>query len=101
MYRGVVLDKTIMKFLTGIINKRLISRLEQAIPENQLGFTQGKLALQALEVLTDLIDESLSQPKRKYFAVFIDHSKAFDLLDRTIMVKKLRDLTEEKIRSQN
>ena len=54
-------------------------------------------SLHAVKNVLNSIDDTLRHPKHKYFAVFVDYTKAFDYLNRQKLIRKL----EDKIGSQN
>lgn len=91
-YRGIALECTLFKILTKILTERLEREIEPHIPETQFGFRKGRSALQAVECLQKDIEEALSKPKGKLHAIFIDFNKAFDTIDRRILLGKLETL---------
>ena len=94
-YRGVALENTMFKILTKILTDRLTTTVDSLIPENQFGFRPHRSTIQAITALLEAIEEALRHPRGKYHVVFIDYSKAFDLLDRSIITTKLREIVGE------
>ncbi|KAJ4443190.1 hypothetical protein ANN_04840 [Periplaneta americana] len=70
-------------------------KLTRNIPECQCGFRKGRGTLQAANYLLEQIEDALRHVGNKYFAVFIDYKKAFDLINREILLLKLRPLLED------
>lgn len=52
-YRGIALEKSILKILTSIITKRISKEVEHKIPEEQFGFRKGRSTLHAIKNLLD------------------------------------------------
>ena len=65
------------------------------IPECQCGFRKGKGTIQAANYLIEQIEDALTHAGNKYFAVFIDYTKAFDLINREILLQKLGHMIQE------
>lgn len=66
--------------------------VENAIPEEQFGFMKGKNTLQAVRCLLTNIQEALNKQKGKIHIVFIDYTKAFDLINRSMVMGKLEQI---------
>jgi hypothetical protein len=52
---------------------------------------QGRSTLQAVSCLKEDIKEALRHPGDKLHAIFIDYTKAFDLINRTLLIEKLEE----------
>lgn len=92
MYRGVALENTMFKLFTKIINKKLMGIINPKLCENQMGFRPHSSTINAIATLMYDVEEALRHPGGKYHVIFIDYSKAFDLLDRRTTTEKLRQL---------
>lgn len=91
-YRGIALENTIFKLFTKIITQRLTQETTDKIPEAQFGFMKGRATSHAIQNLLEDIRDALRLPKGKLHAVFIDYKKAFDLLDRNVLITKLEHM---------
>ena len=92
-YRGIALLSHVFKWFTKIIANRLyLFAEERALPREQFGFRKGRSTFDALFKLRCYIVEGLSIPKTPVFAVFVDFSKAFDMVPRNLLLRKLATL---------
>ena len=83
------------KVLTKIITNRLTTIIDPLIPENQFEFRPKRSTIQAITALMENIKEALRPTGGKYHVIFIDYSKAFDLLNREIVIRKLKEILGE------
>ncbi|KAG1686337.1 Rotatin [Nymphon striatum] len=90
-YRGIALLSCAFKMLTKLINKRIVTNLSQHIPCEQFGFLPHKNTDQAISILINDINLELSTPRGKMYSVFVDFRKAFDSLDRPLLLSKLNE----------
>lgn len=91
-YRGIALENTLLKVLTKILTQRLTQLVDAMLPEFQFGFRTGRSTIQAVQCLKQDITEALSHDKGKLYTVFVDYTKAFDLLDRRLIIHKLEEI---------
>ena len=77
------------KVLTKILTRRLDRFVDSMIPEERFGFRRGRSTIHAVSCLLEVVKDALRLSKGKLYAVFIDYTKAFDLIDRSILVHKL------------
>ena len=68
---------------------------ESSIPEEQFGFHKGRSTIQSVTCLQMDIEEALRKPTGKLHCVFIDYVKAFDLLNRTLIITKLEEINRK------
>jgi hypothetical protein len=59
----------------------------------QFGFRKNCSTIQALKDLLDDKDDSIHQERGTFYAIFIDHVKAFSLLNRCKLFMKLEQMT--------
>jgi hypothetical protein len=92
-YRGISLVTVIAKLFSSLLNKRLVSFLEDGpkLNEEQCGFRPKRGCDDHIFTLHSLIQRQTQKNKDLYVA-FIDLRKAFDLVNRAIMLHKLREI---------
>ena len=89
-YRPVSVLPVFSKLLERLVYNRLISHINEnkLLYEYQFGFQKGKSTYLAIMMLVDKITEALDQGEC-VVGVFLDFSKAFDTVDRNILLQKL------------
>ena len=89
-YRPIVLVSVLSKLFTSILTNRLLlwAEEEEKLIANQFGFRPGRSTTDAIFVLHGIICHTL-QNKGKLYSAFVDFRKAFDKLDRRILIYKL------------
>jgi Reverse transcriptase (RNA-dependent DNA polymerase) len=90
-YRGLALGCIPYKLFDAIMNGRLFSLTNHLIPDTQFGFMPGRCTLQAISLLQGKIVNALNVPNGCLYVVFLDFLKAFDTVDREILMQKLID----------
>ena len=89
-HRGISLLSCIYKFFTGIIYQRLRIWVErnQILPTSQYGFRRKLSTIDAVLNLKRAIRHNISFNGR-YYACFIDYEKAFNFVNRNLLLTKL------------
>ena len=89
-YRGITLLNIIGKLFTALINRRLKIFLEsnKLLGNEQAGFRAGFSTMDHIFTLHMLIELYKSRSK-KLWCAFVDYKKAFDLVDRTALWRKV------------
>lgn len=92
-YRGIALLSTVYKIYTCVLNNRIVSYMEDnnLYAEEQNGFRQGRSCNEHIFSLTSIIRNRKIQGKQTYTA-FLDAEKAFDRVDRNLLLYKLLTL---------
>ena len=85
-YRGISLLSCISKLYSSIMNKRITQYLEEndILAEEQNGFRSGRSCEDHVFTLSSVIRNNTS-----VFTAFIDLKKAFDFVDRNMLLYKL------------
>ena len=89
-YRGISLISCVSKVYSGLLNKRLVNYLDEnkCIVEEQNGFRPGRSCEEHVFTLHSVIQNRLNDNKDTFVA-FIDMCKAFDWIDRSLLLYKL------------
>ena len=89
-YRGIALLSSLSKLFCNVLERRL-QRCQQDLGhvcDEQFGFTQGRMALDASFALDTIIDSRLASGGQLYVA-FVDFKKAYDFVPRGALFFKL------------
>ena len=88
-YRPISLLSSISKIFEKVLYKRLYNFVKYKLSEKQYGFRAKHSTIQAItEMYADIV-EALDT-RRMTIASFLDLSKAFDTIDHTILINKLK-----------
>ena len=89
-YRPISLLCSMSKVLEKLIHKRVTKFLNKInfFPNTQFGFRKGLSTSHAISLLVNTITKSMNK-KYKTLGLFLDFSKAFDLIDHKILLQKL------------
>lgn len=90
-YRGIALLSVTYKLYTKILNIRIMTHIDSKLPPEQYGFRNAKNCQQAINILRTTASEILRKPKGSLYCVFVDFCKAFDSINRHILLEKLKD----------
>lgn len=88
-HRTLSLISHTAKVILRTINRRLYSKLNMVLSEEQYGFRKGVGTRDAIGLLR-VIGERFMEKGRKVYAVFVDMEKAFDCVRWNILMKLLR-----------
>ncbi len=86
-YRGISLLSCIYKIYSAILNYRLTKHLDDnsLIHDEQNGFREGRSCVDHIFTLSSIIRNKIQQ-KQDIYACYVDFRKAFDFLDREMML---------------
>jgi hypothetical protein len=89
-YRTIAIENPFLKVFMLLLSRRisLFAEGNDLLPDMQFGFRPSKSCMSAASLLYLTASKRLSQRKRTYVA-FIDFTKAFDSVDRTLLFRKL------------
>jgi hypothetical protein len=90
-YRGIMLLNTTYKILTSIIRKTLTEHTETKLREYQNGFRKGKSTIDAIHVISQIIEKSYEYDIELYI-LFIDFKQAFDNINRRSLVEQMQQM---------
>lgn len=92
-YRPISLLSTLSKLVEKVVNKRLVSYLEQnkLLGRNQFGFREGKSTEDAVLKLTSKLTALMDKGER-CVGVFLDLQKAFDTVSTKILLARLQNV---------
>lgn len=80
------------KIFERMLFNRLQTRIDSMLSANQFAYRKGKSCNDAVIKFSDYVYKALDTPRGKVIAVFIDFKKAFDSIDRGLIVKKLMNI---------
>lgn len=84
-YRGITLSPLASKVYNSMLLNRISPHLDPILRRNQNGFRKGRSTLPQILAIRRIIEE-LKISKRKASIIFVDFSKAFDSVNRKVML---------------
>ena len=93
LYRGLSLQSCIYKLYSSILNARLMDYLDNHnhLAEEQNGFRKNRSCAQHIYTLNEVLHMRMNKNKTTHLC-FIDFQKAFDYVDRNLMLSRLVEL---------
>ncbi len=91
-YRGISLLSCVYKLYSATLNARLVKFFDNndILHDEQNGFRAGRSCQDHIFTLSSIVKNRLAD-KKSTFACYVDFRKAFDLLDRDLMLYRLLD----------
>ena len=92
-YRGLAISSCLGKVMNRVLNNRLADFMDESGAAHiyQTGFEKGSRTVDHVFTLSTIIEQCKHEGK-KIYTCFIDLTKAYDYVDRTILIQKMRDL---------
>ena len=92
-YRSIAVENPFLKTFMSLLNIRMTSfaETENLLPDYQFGFRSSRNCLSAAALLHEIASNQIKN-KKKLYTAFIDFTKAFDKIDRSILFQKLQIL---------
>lgn len=87
-YRGIALQSVLPKIFDKLLTLKLQNHMTSVIPQSQHGFTAKKGTQTNLLEITQFISENSSKGNQ-IDVIYFDFSKAFDVIDHSILASKL------------
>ncbi len=94
--RPISLTSTLSKYLESFISNWILQHLNDNLDPHQYGALKGLSTTHALVDLLHHVHEIIHKNNTVRIC-FIDYSKAFDLIDHTILIRKFTDLGVHKV----
>ena len=93
-FRGLAIGSAFAKLFSLILLKRLENyiREKNLISPKQIGFMKGHGTSDHVFFLQTIIEKVVNKGKKKLYVAFIDFKKAYDTVDRHILIKRLTKL---------
>ena len=93
-YRGLAIGSVFAKLFSFILLKRLLDYIDikKLISPEQIGFMKGKSTSDHIFLLRTIVEKVVKRNKKKLYAVFIDFKKAYDTVNRDLLIKKTPSL---------
>ena len=94
-YRGIALQVAAFKILSRLLVLRISPKIEEQLPDELFGFRRNRSTIMATESLIRHIQEELDKERGKMYVIFVDFSKAFDMVHRNKLLEKLRQMYDD------
>ena len=93
-YRGLAIGSAFAKLFSMILLNRLNKYIKQKdlISRNQIGFMKGASTSDHIFLLQTIIEKVVKKNKKRLYAIFIDFKKAYDTVDRDLLILRLKSL---------
>ena len=99
LYRGIALASSMYKLYCSVLNTRISSWCEEnyKITDEQNGFRKNRSTIDHVATLTDIIDTRKKNRKLSTYCAFIDLRKAYDCINRDLLLCKLEGIGTGKL----
>ena len=102
-YRGLAIGPAFAKLFSFILLNRLNKYIDskKLITPNQIGFMKGSRTSDHVFLLKTIIDKVVKNDGKNLYAAFIDFKKAYDTVDRYVLLERLKVLGINGLMLQN
>ena len=93
-FRGLAIGPAFAKLYSHILLKRLSMFIDEKklLSPNQVGFVKGKTTSDHIFLIQALIEKIVKKGKGKMFVAFIDFKKAYDTVNRNLLLNRLKQI---------
>ena len=86
--RDIALQSRMLNAYCYILNRIMYKRGEwsEGFPDEQHGFRVNRSTETAIRVLQNIVSDTLSEAKTPLYVAFVDIARAFDSIDRTLLL---------------
>ena len=93
-FRGLAIASALAKLYGLILLKRLNNyiHINKHISPNQIGFMEGCRTSDHIFLLQTIIEKVVKKNRKRLFCAFVDFKKAYDTVDRTILLRQLQNI---------
>ena len=93
-YRGLAIGSVFAKFFSFILLNRLNTFIDtnKIISPNQIGFMKGSRTSDHIFLVKTLVEKIVKKEGKKLYTAFIDFKKAYDTVDRIVLLDRLKKL---------
>ena len=93
-FRGLAIAPTLAKLYSLIMLKRLTNyiKIYKCISPNQIGFMEGCRTSDHIFLLQTIIEKVVKKNHKRLYCAFVDFKKAYDTVDRKILLRQLQDI---------
>ena len=93
-FRGLAVGSAFAKLFSFILLKRLINFVghKNLLSPKQMGFIKGNGTSDHIFFLQTLVEKVVKRGKKKLYTIFVDFKKAYDTVNRDVLMKRLQSL---------
>ena len=93
-FRGLAIGSAFAKLFSFILLKRLVNFIEHnnLLSPKQIGFIKGMGTSDHIFFLQTIVEKVVKRGKKRLYTIFIDFKKAYDTVNRDLLMKRLKTL---------
>ena len=93
--RPIILLLTLRKIVAVTMTSRIKDRIEKEIPTTQTAYRSGRSTTEHVFALKVTIERTLTPKDKTLYLIFLDMSKAFDSINRKLLLQDLSKIINE------